>query len=64
MHTFRLKCDIIICVILIFVEQKYKNAILRLEVEEENEHAVYVYKKRGFEVFPYMEMKKETKFSS
>ena len=49
---------------LIFAEQKYKNAILRLEVEEENEHAVYVYKKRGFEVLPYMEMKKEIKFSS
>ena len=28
------------------------------EVEEENERAVKVYKKFGFEVLPYMEMKK------
>lgn len=41
-----------------FVEQKYPNALLRLEVEEENERAVHVYKKCGFEVLPYMEMKK------
>uniref|UniRef100_UPI00405613C9 GNAT family N-acetyltransferase n=1 Tax=Agathobacter sp. TaxID=2021311 RepID=UPI00405613C9 len=41
-----------------FIEEKYPDAILRLEVEEENERAVYVYKKCGFEVLPYMEMKK------
>lgn len=41
-----------------FVEQKYPNAILRLEVEKENERAVHVYRKNGFEVMPYMEMKK------
>lgn len=41
-----------------FVEQKYPDAILRLEVEEENQRAIHVYKKAGFEVLPYMEMKK------
>ena len=41
-----------------FVEEKYPNALLRLEVEEENERAVNTYKKCGFEVLPYMEMKK------
>ena len=41
-----------------FIEQKYPNAIFRLEVEEENERAVHVYRKCGYEVLPYMEMKK------
>ena len=41
-----------------FIESKFPNAILRLEVEEENERAVKVYLKCGFEVIPYMEMKK------
>ena len=41
-----------------FIESKYPNAILRLEVEAENERAVNVYQKCGFEVLPYMEMKK------
>ena len=41
-----------------FIEAKYPEALLRLEVEEENERAVYVYRKNGFEVMPYMEMKK------
>ena len=41
-----------------FIERKYPNAILRLEVEAENERAVNVYQKCGFEVIPYMEMKK------
>ena len=41
-----------------FIESKYPNAILRLEVEAENERAVNVYQKCGFEVIPYMEMKK------
>ena len=43
---------------LAYVEEKYPSAILRLEVEEENERAVAVYRKCGFEVLPYMEMKK------
>lgn len=41
-----------------YIEEKYPNALLRLEVEEENERAVNTYKKCGFEVLPYMEMKK------
>lgn len=41
-----------------FIESKYPNSIFRLEVEAENERAVNVYKKCGFEVIPYMEMKK------
>lgn len=44
-----------------FIQDKYPNAVFRLEVEEENERAVKVYKKNGFEVLPYMEMKKELK---
>ncbi len=44
-----------------FAEQKYPKAILRLEAEEENQRAVQVYKKNGFEVLPYMQMKKESK---
>ena len=43
---------------LAYVEKKYPSALLRLEVEEENERAVAVYRKCGFEVLPYMEMKK------
>ena len=41
-----------------YIESKYPDAILRLEVEAENERAVNVYHKCGFEVIPYMEMKK------
>ena len=40
------------------LEEKYPNALFRLEVEEENERAVAVYRKNGFTVLPYMEMKK------
>ncbi len=39
-----------------FVAGKYPDAVIRLEVEEENSKAVYVYKKAGFETLPYMEM--------
>lgn len=42
-----------------YLEEKYPEAIFRLEVEAENERAVKVYEKCGFEVLPYMEMKKE-----
>lgn len=42
-----------------FVEEHYHNAILRLEVEKENTHAVHVYEKAGFSPLPYVEMKKE-----
>ena len=41
-----------------YIEGKYKNVIFRLEAEEENERAVHVYKKCGYEVLPYLEMKK------
>ena len=42
-----------------FIEHKYPNSLFRLEVEVENERAVNVYKKRGYDVLPYMEMKKQ-----
>ena len=41
-----------------FITAKYTDCIFRLEVEEENERAVGLYKKCGFTVLPYMEMKK------
>ena len=41
-----------------FVETAYPDALLRLEVEEDNERALHVYKKGGFTLLPYMEMKK------
>lgn len=41
-----------------YIEKKYPNAVFRLEVENENERAVNVYRKCGYEVIPYMEMKK------
>ena len=42
-----------------FIENKYAGFVFRLEVEEENERAVHVYRKCGYDVLPYMEMKKE-----
>lgn len=41
------------------VENENPNTILRLEVEEENSHAMHVYNKCGFEKLPYAELKKE-----
>ena len=41
-----------------FIEEKYPEVLFRLEVEEENERAIHVYQKNGFEMMPYMEMKK------
>lgn len=41
-----------------FITQKYDGCVFRLEVEEENERAIKTYKKCGFDVLPYMEMKK------
>ena len=43
-----------------FIEEKYPQAVLRLEAEAENARAVNVYKKCGFEILPYMELKKES----
>ncbi len=39
-----------------FVSEQYPNAVLRLEVEEENERAARVYQKEGFSSLPYKEM--------
>ena len=41
-----------------FIKKEYPESIFRLEVEAENERAIAVYKKNGFEILPYMEMKK------
>lgn len=41
-----------------FIEAKYPHSLFRLEVEAENERAVNVYKKCGYDILPYMEMKK------
>ena len=45
-------------VLMEFITKRYTDCIFRLEVEEENERAVKLYKKCGFTVLPYMEMKK------
>ena len=42
-----------------YLEQRYPDTIMRLEVEEDNARAVAVYHKNGYEELPYMEMKKE-----
>lgn len=42
-----------------YLEKEYPGSIMRLEVEEDNTRAVAVYRKNGYEVLPYMEMKKE-----
>ena len=41
-----------------FIEEKYPDSMFRLEVEAENEAALRLYKKRGYDTLPYMEMKK------
>ncbi len=45
--------------LLAFVEARYPDAVYRLEVEEENEPAVHLYRRYGYEFLPYREMKKE-----
>lgn len=42
-----------------FIEEKYPKTIMRLEAEESNEVAIHVYKKAGFKILPYIELKKE-----
>lgn len=42
-----------------YLERNYPAHAIRLEVEEENQNAVGLYKKCGFEVLPYMEMIKK-----
>ena len=39
-----------------FFRSRYPGALRRLEVEAENEKAISVYKKNGFEILPYMEL--------
>lgn len=41
-----------------FIEGKYPECVFRLEAEAENEMAIHVYEKHGFQVLPYLEMKK------
>lgn len=43
---------------LTYIQEKYPSAIFRLEVEQENETAVHLYQRKGFDFLPYMEMKK------
>ena len=42
-----------------YLEERFPETILRLEVEEDNHKAVAMYRKNGYETLPYMEMKKE-----
>lgn len=41
-----------------FIEENYPHSLFRLEVEAENERAIHVYKKCGYDFLPYMEMMK------
>ena len=41
-----------------YIETKYPNALFRLEVEEENQGAMHLYQKHGYQILPYTEMKK------
>lgn len=41
-----------------FLRQKYPESLLRLEVEEENKGAMRMYRRNGFEVLPYTQMKR------
>lgn len=41
-----------------FITNKYEGCLFRLEAEEENDGALRLYKKYGFEVFPYLELKR------
>lgn len=43
-------------VFLKFIQEKFSDYLLRLEVERENVRAVHVYRKAGFEELPYVEM--------
>ena len=44
--------------ILSFIDEKYPHHLKRLEVEEENERAVKLYKRCGYTSLPYLELKK------
>ncbi len=43
------------------LERRYPDSLFKLEVEQENEGAVRMYQRCGFEVLPYTEMKKMKK---
>lgn len=45
-------------VLLDFIDEKYPTHLKRLEVEEDNERAIKLYKKCGFTALPYLELKK------
>lgn len=39
-----------------FISDKHSECVIRLEAEAENERAIHVYKKAGFDILPYTEM--------
>ncbi len=41
------------------LRQRYPGHLFRLEVESENQRAIHVYQRNGFEVLPYLEMKSD-----
>ncbi len=43
------------------VESKYPDAVLRLEVSNDNTNAIRIYETHGFVRLPYLEMKKDLK---
>ena len=41
-----------------FIENKFSGCLFRLEAEQENERAIEFYRKCGFGILPYLELKK------
>lgn len=41
-----------------YIENKYPNTIIRLEAEKDNKRAISFYQKKGYEILPYLELKK------
>ena len=39
-----------------FIKKEFSDCLIRLEIEEENVHALKAYKKSGFTLLPYQEM--------
>ncbi|MDO4633573.1 MAG: GNAT family N-acetyltransferase [Eubacteriales bacterium] len=44
-----------------YLEERFPQVIFRLEAEEENERAIAVYHKNGYQVLPYLELIREEK---